>query len=753
MLQGGSAVRLSILALIVGLLSLRAVPELPSGGLLGVGLLLALLLLYRRWYYLALALLGLCWACLSAQWALADRLAPDLDGRTVWLEGVVVDLPQWPLLAGQPPTVRFELTAAQSRRAQLPKRLRLSWRAPPEQVKAGERWRLAVRLKRPDGLLNAHGFDYQAWLLAKRIGATGSVKAGQRLAPGQGLHHWREQVRERLQRYAPAQAQAVMAALVLGDGSALQPEQWQTLQATGTVHLMVISGQHISLIAAVVYAAVFWLMRLGCWPQRLPWLPVACLLSMSAALAYGAFAGFAVPVQRACIMVLVALLWRWRFQSLSVWTAYLTALCLVLVHEPLVVLQAGFWLSFTAVAALILAFSARLGAWRWWHMLLRTQWVAAIGLAPFLLALNLPVSLLGPVANIFAVPWLSLLALPLTLLGTLLLPWPSAAVWLLSVAGWCLDTMFAVLAWFAQGWPAWQGAAVGVSGLLLALFGVLCFLLPRPVLPLGAGLVLCLPLIYPQSESVADGQAQVWVLDVGQGQAVWIKTAQHSLLYDAGPFIAGFNSGERVVLPVLRGFAQTELDVLLLSHADADHAGGAQAVLDALSVTQVISGQPAEHPAEFAAQACSEQQWHWDGVWFWRWQWPQAQDSNQHSCVLLIAAQGERLLLTGDLDAAGEAALLASWPWLKVDWLVAGHHGSRTSSSRRFLQAIAPHSAVISRGKHNSYGHPHPQVLANLQGQQVAIYDTALDKAVRIDLGAYVPPWTMAQQSRFWREK
>lgn len=743
--------RLSILALIVGMLSLRWLPELPSTILLSSGVALALLLFYKRLYPLAFLLLGLCWACLSAQWAVDDQLAPDLDGRTLWVEGTVQGLPEWPVVAGQPATVRFELADAESRRAQLPKRIRLSWRAPPQSVKAGERWRLAVRLKRPDGLLNPHGFDYQAWLFAKRIGATGSIKAGQRLASGQGWHHWREQVRERLQHYAPQQAQGVMAALVLGDSSSLHPEQWQTLQTTGTVHLMVISGQHISLIAAVAYAAVFWLMRLGFWPQRLPWLPVACLLSMSAALAYGAFAGFAVPVQRACIMVMVALLWRWRFQFLSAWTAYLSALCLVLVHEPLVVLQAGFWLSFTAVGALILAFSARLGAWRWRHMLLRTQWVAAIGLAPFLLALNLPVSVMGPVANIFAVPWLSLLALPLTLLGALLLPWPSLAVWVLNAAAWCLDTMFVLLVWFAQGWPAWQGAAVSMSALLLAVLGVLCFLLPRPLLPLSAGVLLCLPLIHPKPESIADGQAHVWVLDVGQGQAVLIKTAQHSLLYDAGPFVSGFDAGARIVVPVLRGFAQTHLDTLLLSHADADHAGGAQAVLDALQVSQLLSGQPAEHPSGFSAQACSEQQWQWDGVWFWRWQWPHAKDSNQQSCVLLIAAQGERILLTGDLDAAGEAALLANWPWLKTDWLVAGHHGSRTSTSRRFVQAVAPRYAIISRGKHNSYGHPHPQVLANLQRQQVRIYDTAHDKAVRIHLGAYAEPWTMAMQSRFWR--
>lgn len=742
----------SVLALIIGLLSLRGLPWLPSKLWILLFAVSALFLLHRRVYSAAFFILGLCWASMNAHWALDGQLSQDLDGRTLWVTGTVQGLPEWPSVVGQVPTVRFALSAAESRRAQLPKLMRLSWRAPLEQVKAGEKWRLAVRLRRPDGLLNPYGFDYHAWLFAKRIGATGSVKAGQRLAAGQGLHHWREQLRERIQQQAPESVQGVVSALILGDSSGLSTEQWQTLQSTGTIHLMVISGQHISLVAALVYALVVCLVRLGWWPQAVPWLPVASLLSMGAALAYGAFAGFAVPVQRACIMVSVALLWRWQFQHLSVWTAYLIALCAVLLYEPLVVLQAGFWLSFTAVGALVLAFSGRLGRWRWWQVLGRTQWVAAIGLAPFLLALSLPVSLMGPMANIFAVPWLGFIALPFTLLAALLLPWPSLAAGVFGVAGWSLDSLFKVLSWFAQGWPVWQGSGLTLGLVVLAVLGSLCFLLPRALLPLAAGLALWLPLVFPSAKQVEYGQAQVWVLDVGQGQAIWIKTAEHSLLYDAGPFVSSFDAGERIVLPVLRGYGQTDVDQLLISHADADHAGGAQAILEGLTVAQVVSGQPDEHPRSFAAQACTQEQWQWDGVLFSRWQWAHGKDNNQKSCVLMLQAQGERMLLTGDLDAAGEAALLLDWPQLQVDWLVAGHHGSRTSTSAHFVQALAPKYAVISRGKHNSYGHPHPEVLANLQDHQVQIYDTAQDKAVRVSLGRHQPAWTMAMQARFWRD-
>lgn len=746
--------QLSMLGLIAGMLSLRLLPTLPNFFCLLMLLFAAVLLLLCRRFPLAAYCIGLCWACLSAQSALDDQLVDDLDGRTLWIEGRVVGLPEWPQVSGQPVTVRFELKNASSRRAVLPKRIRLTWRSPEQSVRAGERWRLAVRLKQPDAVLNPHGFDYQAWLLSKRIGATGSVKAGHRLATGEGIDHWREKLRSQLQAVAPISQQAVMTALLLGDSSGLSDQQWQLLQNTGTVHLMVISGQHISLIAAMAYAVVALLQRLGCWPARWLWLPVACGLSILAALLYGTWAGFAVPVQRACIMVITALLWRCWFQHLSGWTAFLVALSLVLLYEPLVVLQAGFWLSFAAVGALILAFSGRLGAWRWWQVLTRTQWVAAMGLLPFLLALSLPVSALGPLANLFAVPWLSLFVLPFTLLAAALLPWPALSAALFSLAGWFLDVMFMALQWLAQSQTVYSGAAVGGWALVLALLVVLGLLLPRPIIPLLAIISFGLPLLRTEPLRVEPGQAQVWLLDVGQGLAVSIKTAKHSLLYDAGPMSAGFDAGERIVVPFLQGQGLTQLDVLLVSHADADHAGGAVAVLKAMQVQEVVSGQPLAQLAKDATvEPCTEKQWQWDGVWFWRWQWEQANDSNQRSCVLLIDAQGERLLLTGDLDAAGEAALIAAWPWLKADWLVVGHHGSRTSSSRTFLQVISAQYALISRAKHNNYGHPHPQVLANLQQAQVQVYDTALDKAVQIRLGSYQEPWTMVMQSRFWRQK
>ncbi|MCO2504896.1 ComEC family DNA internalization-related competence protein, partial [Pseudomonas aeruginosa] len=353
--------RLGLPALAAGLLALRFLAELPSvGWLLGMAA-AGLLLLFGRLYWLGLFLLGFAWACGSAQVALDGRLAAELDGRTLWLEGRVVDLP-----ASGEGVTRFRLEEVRGARGVLlPERLRLSWRGAPP-LMGGERWRLAVTLKRPRGLVNAAGFDYEAWLLAQRVGAVGTVKAGQRLQPASGLDAWRDAWRQRLLAVDAQGRGAALAALVLGDGSGLSAAEWRMFQDTGTVHLMVISGSHISLLAGMLYGLVAALHRLGCWPRRLPWLPCACALGLLGAWSYGLMAGFEVPVRRACLMVSLALVWRLRFRHLGLLTPLLATLVLVLLVEPLASLQAGFWLSFLAVALLLWLFAGRLGRWRWW---------------------------------------------------------------------------------------------------------------------------------------------------------------------------------------------------------------------------------------------------------------------------------------------------------------------------------------------------------------------------------------------------
>jgi competence protein ComEC len=734
-----------MMALAAGLLVVVFLPVLPPVGLLMLLPVVGLMLLPFRSYPLAFLLFGFTWACVSAQWALNDRLPQPLDGETRWIEGRVVGLPQ-----SSDGVVRFELADARSRHATLPSLMRLAWYAGPP-LNSGERWRLAVKLKRPGGLLNPDAFDYEAWLLAQRIGATGTVKDGQRLAEASWA--WRDSIRQRLLEMDAQGRGGALAALVLGDGSGLSREDWQTLQDTGTVHLLVISGQHIGLLAAVMYLLVAGLARFGLWPLRWPWLPWACGLAFSAALGYGLLAGFEVPVQRACVMVGLVLLWHLRFRHLGAWWPLLLAFNAVLLLDPLASLRPGFWLSFAAVAVLIFTFGSRLGAWRWWQTWTRAQWLIAIGLCPVLLALNLPISLSGPLANLLAVPWVSFVVLPPALLGTALLPVPYVGEGLLWLAGGLIDVLFRGLALIAGQWPAWIPASVSWWVWMLGSLGAVMLLLPRGVPMRSLGWPLLLMLVVPPRERLPEGVADVWQLDVGQGLAILIRTRHHAVLYDAGPRFGDFDIGERVVLPALRKLGVEHLDMMLLSHADADHAGGALAVARRLPVIQVISGDPPGLPGELNAGACdSGRQWQWDGVRFQLWQWSAAHDSNQRSCVLQIEANGERLLLTGDIDTHAERVLLDSPLAVPTQWLQAPHHGSRSSSSMALLKTLQPETVLISRGQGNSFGHPHPTVLARYRKQRLRIYDSAEHGAIHLQLGTFSAPWTMRQQRRFWRD-
>ncbi len=731
--------------LALGLLALRFLPALPSVGWLIAMLVLALMLLPFRTFALAFFLLGLSWACISAQWALNDRLQPALDGQTRWLEGRVIGLPQQTATG-----VRFDLADSRSRNARLPSRIRVSWHGGPA-VRSGERWRLAVTLRRPSGLLNFHGFDHEAWLLAQRIGATGSVKDGERLTPAR--HAWRDTVRQRLLAVDAQGREAGLAALVLGDGSGLEAKDWQVLQDTGTVHLLVISGQHIGLLAGLIYGLVALLARYGCWPRAWPWLPWACGLAFAAALGYGVLAGFGVPVQRACVMVGLVLLWRLRFRHLGFWWPLLLALVAVLILEPLASLQAGFWLSFAAVAVLVLAFGGRLGPWSVWQAWTRPQWLIAIGLFPALLVLGLPISVSAPLANLVAVPWISLVVLPLALLGSVLLGVPLAGEWLLWLAGGALDGLFRGLAWLAGHVPAWVPAEVPLVCWWVSLAGAVLLLLPKGVPFRVLGWPMLLLAVFPPREQVPHGRVDVLQLDVGQGQALILRTRHHTLLYDAGPRSGAMDLGARVVVPALKKLGVGALDMMLLSHADADHAGGAAAVARALPVKRVVGGETGGLPALLDTQPCSSgEQWTWDGVIFELWQWPDATAGNPKSCVLQVQANGERLLLTGDIDRAAERAFLDSPLALRTDWLQAPHHGSRSSSSWPFLQRLAPGSVLISRGRGNAFGHPHQQVMQRYKALGSRVYDSAEQGAVRLQLGAFAPPVVARGQRRFWRE-
>ena len=683
-------------------------------------------------------LLGFCWAASCAHLALSDALPHDDEGRDITVTGIIASLPQ--RFDGG---VRFHFDVAhtETRDATVPPRIVLSWygavAADPAFIHPGERWRLVVRLQRPHGNANPHGFDYEAWLLEQGVRATGYVRpAGSRnerlddWTPGAGyaIERARGYLRTRILAILEGEPYAgVIVALVIGDQRGIDQDDWDVFNRTGISHLVSISGLHITMVAGLAAWIVASLWRRSFWtdaqlPLRLPAQKAAALAGATVALIYVLLAGFGVPAQRTFYMlaVVAAAVWCGRIASSS--HVLCLALGIVVLLDPWAMLWPGFWLSFGAVAAILYACSGRLGertrGWRAGLLVAaRTQWAVTIGLAPLTLLLFGQISLVSPLANAVAIPVISLFVTPLALVGSIL-PSPLADL-VLGVAHLAIEW----LAWPLQRLAApalavWTAPAPSPWILALALFGTAWMLAPRGWPQRWAGLAAWTPLLTQLPTAPPSGAFTVTAFDVGQGMALLVETRRHRLLYDTGPqYAPGASGATRVILPYLRGRGIGRLDTLVVSHSDLDHVGGADAVLETLEVGELRSSLPSAHPLLGMAarrQRCLVGQgWEWDGVRF-EMLAPDAASyanprlkANARSCVLRVSADGRAILLAGDIEAAQEAALLRMGAQrLRADVLLAPHHGSGTSSTAAFLQAVGPSLGIFQVGHRNRYRHP-----------------------------------------------
>ncbi|MCG6940064.1 MAG: DNA internalization-related competence protein ComEC/Rec2 [Thiohalocapsa sp.] len=755
-----------------------ALPRLPSvWSLLAVVLgALALVLLAwlwprRRWRALLPAALGLCVAACGALWADADacrvlcRPFPEnLINRTLVAEGRIASLPE---ARGYAHRFLFQVDAL---RADGGPRgfhglVRLSWYRNAPVLRVGERWRLHVRLKPPHGFVNPGGFDYERWLFQRGIAATGHVTdaADAKLLdadPGtHWLDRWRQQLRDRLHALLPAgPAAALVPALVLGDRGGLTPDAWDVLARTGASHLIAISGLHVGLVAGVVLLLVrrawAWLPGLA---RRVAAPRAAAVAALAAATAYAGLAGFSISTRRALAMLAVLLLATMLGRTLRPLSGLSLALLVVLLLDPSSVLSYGFWLSFGAVAMLLYALGLRLAPpfalVRWG----RAQWAVAIGLLPLLLLFFGRASLVAPAVNLLLVPLFGLL-LPLVLLsaGVALAGDWSGALWPVAAL---LNLGFAAL----QQIAAWDPAGVALGGRstwvwLAAGAGALLLLAPRGIPGRWLGLVLLLPLATARPPAPRDGEATVTMLDVGQGLAVVVRTAGHTLVYDMGPrWPSGFNTGAAVVAPYLRYQGVAAVDLAVASHADQDHAGGLRGLMDHLPVRRIISGEPDEIDAVGAEPCRAGDAWRWDGVRFAVLHPDDtAETGNDASCVLRVSTPGGSVLLTGDIEAGAETGLVARYgDKLRADVLVAPHHGSDSSSTWTLLRAVAPDWIWFSAGFGNRFGFPNAPVVARARDIGSATANTATDGAVRLTLprvqGALAPRRERAAAPRLWR--
>lgn len=767
--------RCNILAFAVGVLLLQFRPVLPDAlpwRLAGLALCFPALWWRGRggrvFAIAACCALGFAWAAWRADMRLADELAADQEGQDVEVLGVVAALPQ-DFSQG----TRFEFVVERkSSAAGVPSRLMLSWyqgRRDGEDfsrqtVRPGERWRFTVRLKRPHGNANPGAFDYEAWLLERNIRATGYIRPNppQRLdemvwRPDFVIERMRHAVRTSFFATLPPDnypLAGILVALAVGDQRAIDGELWSIFNRTGVTHALSISGLHVTMVAALFG----WLVNAG-WRRmpalalRLPAQKAGILAACLAALFYAALAGFAVPAQRTLYMLAVVAAAMLSGRLVAPSRVLLLALLLVLLLDPWAVLAAGFWLSFGAVAALFHVSSAALGegpGWRWklraWGIV---QWAATLASLPVLLLVFQQFSLVSPLANALAIPLISFVITPLALLGAIVPWWP-----ILALAHALMGGLMTFLEWCA-GWPVWQAPAPPLWAAVAAGLGVAVCLLPRAFPGRLLGVFLLLPALFWPVDRPAEGEALISVLDVGQGLASLVRTRNRTLIYDPGPLYgAESDAGQRVVVPYLRTLGINRLDMLLVTHRDSDHSGGTASLLAALPVGEVRSSLD-----DGVGERCLDgQHWEWDGVAF-EILHPAADDyvragkSNHLSCVLRVTAGGHRALLTSDIEAADEAVLLARHPGeLAADLLLVPHHGSKTSSTPAFIEAVGAGAAVIPVGYRNRFGHPKAEILARYEAAGSALWRTDRDGAVLLRLagaGVEISGWRKAHP-RYW---
>ena len=742
------------IAWLLGACALLCLPSLPqAASVAGVAAVcLALAVAARHPAILAFAA-GFALAWLQCDAGLAARLDPAREGSPVTVSGSVASVPQY--VSGG---VRFAF--ATDKGSGLPPLLELTWYEPQWQPRAAERLRLEVRLRRPRGFANPGGADYEARMLREGIGATGHVRSAQRLGRG-AWDVWsapvlvaRDAIAVRLRAsLGERPATGIVAGLSVGLQDALSPAQWRELARSGTSHLMAISGMHIGMFALL---AGWIAARVQRWRQRRgaqgAARDAAVIAGSCAALGYGALAGWSVPTQRTVVMIaIVAVALRSR-RRIGAADALALGAMAVLLTEPLAPLAAGFWLSFGAVAAILLVSAGRLARAGLVRGYGEAQWAVSAGLVPVLAGSFGSLSLVSVAVNLLAIPLYTLLVVPAVLLGTALLvldagPGPvllEAVAWLIEAtwpliavpAGWSWAT------WGVAGPDAWSWAALAT--------GAAATLAPLPPPGRLAGFALVLAACIWRPAPPEPGVARFTMLDVGQGLAAVIETRRHVLVYDAGPaFRSGNDAGAMAVEPYLRHRGLRRVDLLVASHDDLDHTGGAASVAALLPVAR-LAGSGTALAAIGEVRRCRRgMRWAWDGVAFeWLHPGPRSlEKDNDRSCVLRITAGPHVVLLTGDIERAAEGELVDSGEPLRADVLLVPHHGSRTSSTAAFVAAVRPRWALVPSGHRNRWGFPKPDVVARWRAAGSEVLVGSSTGAVEFELD----PRQALQSPRLWR--
>jgi competence protein ComEC len=712
-------------------------------------------------------LMGMALGLVHGHELLARRLPETCVGEMISLRGEIASLPRRSTMVDGTPRQRFEFIVHELAPHSCggPRRILLSYYG-PQQLSPGEHWQFIASLKRPWGLANPGSHNFQSWFAQTGIDARGSVSAGRarHLATAGSLDQPHQRLRQVIsQRIAELDFDpwvlAVLGAVTVADKSGIDARFWSLLQALGINHLMVISGLHIGLLAGGAYLLGALLARL--LPlQRLIVAALPGILALVLAGVYTALAGFSLPTVRALCMLACFVIADLAGRRTDGAGKLLIAAAVVLSLNPLAGLGSGFWLSFSAVAALL-----------WYSQWRRPSAIARLGgIHLFMSMVMIPVgswwfggaSLVSAPVNFVMIPLIGFAVVPAALTAAFIhtMGWPFESVFW-QLAGWPLEQLMPLAGELAQGGAPWMFQPIysDVRMMALAILGVALWAVPGGVFPGFLAVLLCLPLLLPPLAPVGlpPGHTRVTVLDVGQGTAALVEAGSRALLYDTGggdP--AGANMARSVILPYLRSRGIRQLDTLVISHPDLDHAAGTAEILGSVAVKrQRFGGSLRGMPM---GRACvAGEAWHWPGGPVFRFLSPSLEgglQSNDASCVLAVEVTGHRLLFTGDIESARERELVRYWGQeLRSDWLLAAHHGSKTSSSLTFLKTAAPLQIVISHGYASRFGHPHPEVLQRLQLSSQAVYSTALGGALGFDFAPGEPVLVRRyrdRQRRYW---
>nr|WP_256441452.1 DNA internalization-related competence protein ComEC/Rec2 [Polynucleobacter sp. MWH-Aus1W21] len=733
--------------------------------------------------------MGFVWNARYAESRLKNILALELEGKELNLEGRVAALPQSNSSGAK---FAFEVDRASVGKELLehsPRRIYLSWQpawrnpqAIPDIV-PGQRWRFKSKLKRPYGSLNPYTFDFERWSFHQDFGASGSVRTAELLLDKDiawteielRMELMRWHLRKKIQSMLPDDARyvGVLIALVMGDQNAIDQDDWQVFNATGIGHLISISGLHVTMLAGVGASIAAFIWRRRTWPLIAPVSKVAAISGFVTAFIYAWLAGFQIPAQRTMYMVGVVAFALWTGRNPRSFDIWWWALAFVLLIDPMAPYTPGFWLSFGAVAAILYAMGDSSGLLgiptgkelqvHWSFRAIqalreacRVQAVVTLALLPLTLYWFYQVSVVSPLANAFAIPLVSYIVTPLAIVGAMLPEFIGR--WLMWPAHAAMEYLAIALEWMANwGWsvvwsrqPEWWLLLISSAGIIYAI---------RPGNIGGTwkgrllGIVFSIPLFIPifqllSASRLAQGEFRASVLDIGQGTAVLIETANRRLLYDTGP-IQGKkdDAGHRIILPYLRGGGVDHIDRMVISHSDSDHVGGAATLLKHIQFDSMMGSLPINNPLleNFRARKIPSipcrfgQRWIWDGVEFIIWH-PDKETifSNQYSgkpnemsCVLEVRNTQSSLWLTGDVEKQGEAEITERLDDAMLQEIgtrelifMAPHHGSKTSSSLALLKQLESDQAFAQNGYRNRYGHPHPDVTARYKDLGIPFYQS-----------------------------